>query len=209
MYGIMYGISERDYEVLEWLIKKVEELPVAQMLNALTDRHERWKVIRYHNQNIIHVYSFLFRHSAGNISGKLQVIFQDKWFSDETFRGGFYHSSLLSNCTFKNCKMENVMYCESAMKNCVFENCTFLCSGLDSMVDLENVTFNNCKFIDSEFCLYKYGCETNENAYEDYCHDSDENIITPEKVSVTEKRIVNLKFKNCISSYIITRNPEV
>lgn len=218
----MYGIPESK-QYLVW--DEIFDMARFGMFNALdhvTDRDKRWELIREYNEAVL-ITAWHMRDlyiEKGGFENVFDSYWHDKTFSNETFDGCFIRGSALVNCTFRNCKIQMTNFFHSAMKNCVFDNCVFTCSILGDMVDLENVTFNNCKFIDSCFYLYERDCGTNEYAYDDYYYEEDDdddwlhgsrkrNVITPERISVKETRIENLKFNNCISSYILTLDPEV
>lgn len=220
----MYGIPESmQYLVWDEILDMVR-FGMFDLLDHMTDRDKRWRLTREYNETVIRT---LWRKRRYYIDGDqfedaVDSYWHDKIFSNETFDGCFIRGSALVNCTFRNCKIQMADFVDSAMKNCVFDNCVFACSTLEDGVDLENVTFNNCKFIDSCFYLYERDCETNEYAYEDYYYEEAEdeydnwshaprkrNVITPEHIDIKERRIENLRFNNCISSYILTADPEV
>lgn len=102
----------------------------------------------------------------------------------------------VSNCIFRNCRVYMTDIAECVMKDCVFENCTFICSAFGDDCTMINVTFNDCKFIDSEVCVDYRHRET----YDEECGKYFE-------IPGLKDDPNHVEYNNCIHSYIVTEDP--
>lgn len=126
----------------------------------------------------------------------LGLTLSDTVFENQNIEHVFFGYPTVSNCTFRNCRVYMSEISECAMKDCVFENCTFICSTFDDGGTMINVTFNDCKFIDSEVCIdYRHRME-----YDEFCNRYIERYGLKDDHN-------HVEYNNCIHSYIVTEDP--
>ena len=128
----------------------------------------------------------------------LGLTVSDTVYENKNIEHTYFGYPTVSNCTFRNCRVYMTDIAECVMKDCVFENCTFICSAFGDDCTMINVTFNDCKFIDSEVCV-------------DYRHHEtyDEECGRHFEIPGLKDDPNHVEYNNCIHSYIVTEDPYV
>ena len=126
----------------------------------------------------------------------LGLTVSDMVYENKNIERVYFGYPTVSNCTFRNCRVYMTDIAECVMKDCVFENCTFICSAFGDDCTMINVTFNDCKFIDSEVCVDYRHRETHDEECGRYF-----------EIPGLKDDPNHVEYNNCIHSYIVTEDP--
>lgn len=182
---IMYGANEEDAAEIEFINK---------MSNA-DDTDLEYRYSRYMKGALtIMGYAGAYPGFSGDYTN---LNISDKIYEGQKIDRGLFSLSTFTNCLFANCRVYLSQIMSSKLQNCIFENCTFICTVFDDGNEMINVTFSNCKFIDSLVCVDyedRVGLDpTTKMYYKTDCFDDPNHVY----------------YENCIHSYITIDDPYV